>query len=144
MISENTLRNSEFEEKMQLFLYDLILISAAKYNKVKCVSILFDLKLLLVKRSDNFGSMLIVLQLYLTELPLKSPYICTCTKEIWLLLQLLIERLHENGGQTNSFWHYFDAALNLHRERKSMNGKVSSNCIDFDNAARPVLHVISP
>lgn len=85
--------------------------------------------LLLVKRSDNFSSMLIVLQLYLTELPLKSPYTCTCTKEIWLLLQLLIERLHENGGQTNSFWHYFDAALNLHRERKSMNGKVSSNRI---------------
>lgn len=34
MISENTLRNSEFEEKMQLFLYDLIFISTAKYNKV--------------------------------------------------------------------------------------------------------------
>lgn len=35
MISENTLRNTEFEEKLQLFLYDLILISAAKFNKVK-------------------------------------------------------------------------------------------------------------
>lgn len=56
----------------------------------------------------------------MTELPLKSPFTCTCMKEIWLLVQLLVERLHENGGQLNSFWHYFDAALNLHRERKSM------------------------
>lgn len=34
MITENTLRNTEFEEKLQLFMYDLILLSAAKFNKV--------------------------------------------------------------------------------------------------------------
>lgn len=34
MISENTLRNTEFEEKLQLFLYDLMLISVAKFNRV--------------------------------------------------------------------------------------------------------------
>lgn len=59
------------------------------------------------------------LQLHTAELPMKTPFTCTCMKETWLLVQLLIEKLHENGGQLNSFWHYFDSALNLHRERKS-------------------------
>lgn len=34
MLSENTLRNTEFEEKLQLFIYDLMIISVAKFNKV--------------------------------------------------------------------------------------------------------------
>lgn len=41
MISESTLRNTEFEEKLQLFIYDLILISVAKFNRVIILHIFF-------------------------------------------------------------------------------------------------------
>lgn len=128
MISENTLRNTEFEEKLQLFLYDLMLISVAKFNRV---SQTLGFSQLILKTSRNlfkikihqhftiFFLILKYFQLHTTELALKSPFTCTCIKEIWLLAQLLIDRLHDNGGQLNSFWHYFDSALSLHRERKS-------------------------
>lgn len=70
-------------------------------------------------------------QLHTTELPLKSPFTCTCIKEIWLLIQLLVDRLHENGGHLNSFWRYFDAALNLHRERKSKLNHYNQKILKF-------------
>lgn len=125
MISENTLRSTEFEEKLQLFLYDLILISAAKFNKVRNLQYLNNNnnKIHTTIGCNDFVSF----KLHTTELALKSPFTCTCMKEIWLLVQILIERLHENSGQLNSFWRYFDTALNLHRERKSMFQIITQN-----------------
>lgn len=34
MLTENTLRNTEFEEKLQMFIYDLIIVSVAIFNRV--------------------------------------------------------------------------------------------------------------
>lgn len=53
------------------------------------------------------------------DIPTKTPYVCGCIKEIWLLLQLLVERFTENAQHTQSFWTYFNKALNWHREMKS-------------------------
>lgn len=54
-------------------------------------------------------------------------------KEIWLLIQLLTERLHENGGHLNSFWHYFDTTINMFRERKYPT--IKQPCISRDTTA---------
>lgn len=53
------------------------------------------------------------------ELPTKSPFTCVCIKEIWLMVQLLIEKLHGDGDQINSFWSYFNRVLDLYRDSKS-------------------------
>lgn len=54
-------------------------------------------------------------------------------KEIWLLIQLLTEKLNENGGHLNSFWHYFESAINMFRERKSQI--IKQPCISRDTTA---------
>lgn len=38
MLTENNLRNTEFEEMLQMFIYDLIIISVAIFNKVISIS----------------------------------------------------------------------------------------------------------
>lgn len=57
-------------------------------------------------------------QLHISELPTKTPFVCVCIKEMWLMIQLLIEKLHENGDQLNTFWFYFSDALKQFRDRK--------------------------
>lgn len=51
MISPSTLRETEFEEKLQLFIYDLIVVSAAKFNKVKFI---FHLKNKIEEKKTHF------------------------------------------------------------------------------------------
>lgn len=58
-------------------------------------------------------------QLHISELPAKTPFVCVCIREMWLLTQLLIEKLNENGGQLHTFWFYFSDALKQFRERNS-------------------------
>lgn len=58
-------------------------------------------------------------QLPSLELPTQSPFACVCVKEMWLLLQLLVEQLHDNGDQVNQFWSYYNAVLTLFKDGKS-------------------------
>lgn len=48
-----------------------------------------------------------------------SPFLCTCVKELWLLVQCAIEQLHELDA-LNSFWFYCNAALEMVRDGKSV------------------------
>lgn len=64
-------------------------------------------------------------QLHFSELPSKTPFVCVCIKEVWLMIQLLIEKLHENGGQLNTFWFYFGDVLKQFRDRKSKCGRLT-------------------
>lgn len=40
---------------------------------------------------------------------------------MWLLVQLLVDRFHESQNQLNSFWSYFNTAMNWLQERKGMH-----------------------
>lgn len=55
----------------------------------------------------------------LSEIPLKTPFACSCVKEMWLLLQLLIDKLTEYETNLNSFWFYFNEMLRFVQEGKS-------------------------
>lgn len=49
MLTENTLRNTEFEEKLQMFIYDLIIVSVAIFNRVN-IDRLFNLNIVRATR----------------------------------------------------------------------------------------------
>lgn len=85
-------KSNEVEEILRNFIHDLLLISASKFNKLS-----------------------------ITELPTKTPFVCVCNKELWLMIQLLIEKYSGGELQSNNFWFYFNNALKSYREHK---GKV--------------------
>ncbi|XP_037046760.1 protein MMS22-like [Bradysia coprophila] len=78
----NSLRDTEFERQLCSLIRDLMLLSSRKYNKHKS-----------------------------SELIIQSPFECMCVKELWLLLQLLVEQLH-NHDRVDPFWMYFNKCLN--------------------------------
>lgn len=88
---EATFQSTEAEEILKNFIHDLILISAAKFNKLPTA-----------------------------ELPTKTPFVCVCNKELWLMVQLLIEKLNGEKMQMEKFWFYFNYSLKLYRERKGL------------------------
>lgn len=95
------LKSNEIEEILTNLIFDLILISSAKFNK-----------------------------LAITELPLKTPFVCVCNKELWLMIQLMIEKYHYDGIEMNKFWFYFNNVVKSYRERKGWcecNFKVAFN-----------------
>ncbi|GLV40145.1 uncharacterized protein CBL_03707 [Carabus blaptoides fortunei] len=55
-----------------------------------------------------------------------SPFVCTCFKELWLLIQLYVEQQQF----CKEFWHYFNiAAENVLKLQTCTNGKVAVQCI---------------
>lgn len=87
VVNANT--TNEIETILTNLIYDLILISSSKFNK-----------------------------LAITELSMKTPFVCVCNKELWLMIQLLIEKIHCDGNELNKFWFYFNNGLKSYRERK--------------------------
>lgn len=81
----------------------------------------------------DFSSIHISFQLHISELPAKTPFVCVCIKEMWLMLQLLIEKLHDNGGQLNTFWFYFGDVLKQFRDRKSEFVRLILRCVINDH-----------
>lgn len=106
---EPTFRSTEAEKILQNFIHDLILMSAAKFNKLP-----------------------------VTELPTKTPFVCVCHKELWLMLQLLIEK---NGGrmQMEKFWFYFNHSFKLYRERKGFRLRFNSCLFSSNNSVHSFL-----
>lgn len=116
---DDTISRTDFEEKLLLFIYDLIVISIAKFNKVKkndTQQIFVDKRLI---ANLSFEIEIFWFQLHVIDIPTKTPFVCGCVKEVWLLLQLLVEKYNSDGQQSHSFWSYFNKALNWHRELKS-------------------------
>ncbi len=94
----NSLRDTEFERELCNLIRDLMLLSSWKYNKVS--------EFRPAKRffkTKNF-------QHKPSELIVQSPFECTCVKELWLMLQLLVEQLH-SGDRIDPFWTYFNRCL---------------------------------
>lgn len=58
-------------------------------------------------------------QLDPSEMSTATPFVCVCVKEMWLMLQLLIEKLHDDGDQINSLWSYFNTILDLFKDSTS-------------------------
>ncbi|XP_058805001.1 protein MMS22-like [Phymastichus coffea] len=48
----------------------------------------------------------------IVELQTKTPYSCTCMRELWLILQLLLDELSKKNV-SKCFWNYFNSALNM-------------------------------
>ena len=76
------------EEQILLLLSDLIIIAIDRFERISLNSIK------------------------------KSPFNCLCVKELWLMLQLYINKLHEEENG-KSFWTYFDQLLDVVLTRTS-------------------------
>lgn len=114
MLTENNLRSTEFEEMLQTFIYDMIIISVAIFNKVISIPTFYTKSQIIIFIQLS----IYLLQLHTTEIPTKSPFLCACIKEMWLLTQLLVDKFHESQNQLNSFWSYFNTAMTWLQERK--------------------------
>ncbi|XP_043474055.1 protein MMS22-like [Leptopilina heterotoma] len=58
-----------------------------------------------------YMSMKIFARIPLSELKMKTPYSCTCVRELWLMLQILIDDYAAKRGSKN-FWDYVNLILN--------------------------------
>lgn len=54
-----------------------------------------------------------------------SPFLCTCVKELWLLVQIVVEQLHERDA-LRTFWFYFNAALMETKQNDSTRSPTKS------------------
>ncbi|KAJ6642993.1 Protein MMS22-like [Pseudolycoriella hygida] len=80
-IELTSLRGTQFEQELCALIRDLIHLSSCRYNKCKS-----------------------------SEIILQLPFECMCVKEMWLMLQLLVEEL-ERHDQIDPFWMYFNECL---------------------------------
>ncbi|XP_033366135.1 protein MMS22-like isoform X2 [Bombus vosnesenskii] len=61
----------------------------------------------------------------LTQIQQKTPYNCTCIRELWLMLQIFIDSLSDRM-KSKSFWEYINECIN-----RLLNRNVSNNNKDF-------------
>ncbi|PNF31542.1 hypothetical protein B7P43_G00781 [Cryptotermes secundus] len=86
------------EEQVLLLLSDLIVIAVTKFERMS-----------------------------LNESLKKTPFSCTCVRELWLMLQLFLDRLHE-VEHGKSFWSYLNQLLDVVLGKKSLSNTSVYNC----------------
>lgn len=68
-----------------------------------------------------------------SELTQNTSFLCTCIKEEWLLIQLLIEKLNRQSSyKLSTFWQYFNKLLEtLRNDHNAKHVPTPSNWIQF-------------
>ncbi|XP_046979420.1 protein MMS22-like isoform X1 [Schistocerca americana] len=90
--------SSETEKNILLVITDLVMLAVARFGKIS-----------------------------VTDLQKKSPFSCTCVRELWLLLLFLLDDQYEKGHGKN-FWMHLGQILNNVLSDKTAESKTTTTC----------------
>ncbi|XP_034947759.1 protein MMS22-like [Chelonus insularis] len=98
--------------ELRWLLFILVYIRASKCNSLESSSSINDLHQTFELIIDDliYISYKVFERINTSDLRIKSPYTCSCVRELWLIIQILIEKTHDHMN-IKDFWEYINLSL---------------------------------